>query len=63
MTTVDSSEVDTDFLGHSYFADSTSIIADIYDIISGLLKPEDRTRLVAVNGAQGSYWKITKAAP
>ncbi len=63
VTTVDSSEVDTDFLGHSYFADSTSIIADIYDIISGLLKPEDRTRLVAVNGAQGSYWKITKAAP
>ena len=63
VTTVDSSEVDTDFLGHSYFADSTSIIADIYEIISGLLKPEDRTRLVAVNGAQGSYWKITKVAP
>ena len=63
VTTIDSSEVETDFFGHSYFAESTSIIADIYDIIAGLLKPEQRTRLVAVTGAQGSYWKMTRGAP
>jgi esterase/lipase superfamily enzyme len=62
VATIDSSEVETDFLGHSYFAESTSIIADIFDILSGLTKPEDRRHLIAVDAQVGRYWKIPKVA-
>ena len=62
IATIDSSEVETDFLGHSYFAESTSIIADIFDILSGLTKPDERTHLIAVDAQVGRYWKIPKLA-
>ncbi|MGE5266853.1 MAG: alpha/beta hydrolase [Deltaproteobacteria bacterium] len=60
IATIDSSEVETDFLGHSYFAESTSIIADMFDILSGVTNPEDRRHLVPVEAQVGRYWKIPK---
>lgn len=63
ITTIDSSDVETDFLGHSYFAESTSIIADIFNILSGLTKPEERTNLIAVDSQAGRYWKLRRVAP
>ena len=62
VSTIDSSEVETDFLGHSYFAELTSIIADMFDILSGLTKPDDRRHLIAVDAQVGRYWKIPKVA-
>jgi esterase/lipase superfamily enzyme len=62
VVTIDSSEVETDFLGHSYFAESTSIIADMFDILSGITKPEDRRHLVPVDAQVGRYWKIPNVA-
>ena len=62
VVTIDSSEVETDFLGHSYFAESTSIIADMFDILSGITKPEDRRHLIPVDAQVGRYWKIPNVA-
>jgi esterase/lipase superfamily enzyme len=62
IATIDSSEVETDFLGHSYFAESTSIIADMFDILSGVTNPEDRRHLVPVEAHVGRYWKIPKVS-
>jgi esterase/lipase superfamily enzyme len=62
IATIDSSEVETDFLGHSYFAESTSIIADMFDILSGVTNPEDRRHLVPVEAHFGRYWKIPKVS-
>ena len=62
IATIDSSEVETDFLGHSYFAESTSIIADMFDILSGVTNPQDRRRLVPVEAHVGRYWKIPRVS-
>ncbi len=61
LVTIDSSAVQTDFLGHSYFADSSLMIDDILEIIAGRRNPADRTHLIAVEDAAGKYWKIQSA--
>jgi esterase/lipase superfamily enzyme len=42
MDTVDASTVRTDFLSHSYFADSTSVIGDIKRIVEKGSRPKER---------------------
>jgi len=63
IETIDSTDVKTDFLGHSYFAQSNSIIADIFALISSRKRAAERPGLRPIK-AQGSiYWKIEPAAP
>ena len=63
IETIDSTDVKTDFLGHSYFAQSNSIIADIFTLISSRKRAAERPGLKPIK-AQGSiYWKIEPAAP
>lgn len=61
IDTIEASDVDTDFLGHSYFMQSTSIIGDIFDIIGRNVPPDERPRLKSVTDASGSYWKIVRS--
>ena len=49
--TIDATEVSTDFLGHCYYAESTSIIADMFSLFRERKRPEDRKTLRAVDGA------------
>lgn len=58
LVTIDSSSAETGFLGHSYFAESKSIIDDILGIFSGRPKPEERPPLIPAESAAGRYWKI-----
>jgi esterase/lipase superfamily enzyme len=62
MVTIDASDVETGFLGHSYFAESNSIIGDLFAIFSGRRKPEERKHLVSVESPAGRYWRMSKAA-
>ena len=61
LDTVDASSVDTEFLGHSYFGDSGTVVADLKYIIRKSLPPEQREQylLERVKGAAiGLYWRF-----
>lgn len=59
MDTVDASAVDTSLLGfyHSYFADSTTILSDLFKNFTGV-PASDRLGLHAVVTAAGKYWRF-----
>jgi len=58
IETIDASGVDTSFLSHSYFADTNSIISDIFDLIQSGKRALNRERLLLVNLLDQTYWKV-----
>lgn len=56
IDTIDATDVDTDFLGHSYFSDERSVLHDLFDLIRYDLGPEHRFGLVKREVAGNSYW-------
>lgn len=54
--TIDASGVETDFLAHSYFADSWPLLADIYEVLSGDKPASGRFALRAASSAAGSWF-------
>jgi esterase/lipase superfamily enzyme len=62
VDTIDASEVDTSLLGanHSYFADNTTILSDIFSLLRGR-RPEDRFNLVRTSSDAGHYWRFRPA--
>ena len=58
VETIDASGVDTSFLSHSYFADTNSIISDIFDLIQSGKRAFNRERLLLINSLNQSYWKV-----
>lgn len=56
---VDASAVRTDFIGHGYFAASSSLIAELRKLLLG--QPPEVRKLVPVNLAQLRYWMIPNA--
>jgi esterase/lipase superfamily enzyme len=63
MDTVDASAVDTSMLGfyHSYFADSTTVLSDLFRDFRGL-DPKTSKVLKAVVTAAGQYWKFVPSS-
>ena len=53
VSTIDSSDVDTDMFGHSYYAESASIIADIFAIFNGQFDPIARPQLKEIDVPEG----------
>lgn len=60
MDTVDASHVKTDFLGHSYFADNSTVMADLFYLIRKRLKPGERFALEPVRSPVGDYWRFKR---
>jgi esterase/lipase superfamily enzyme len=60
LDTVDASAVSTEFLGHSYFGDSTTVMKDLIYVIQKSLPPQERARfsLEPVRAAVGTYWRF-----
>jgi esterase/lipase superfamily enzyme len=56
LDTIDASGIGTDFIGHSYFADSTSVLGDLRDLILLRKRPEQRSRLSPLSTGQSRYW-------
>lgn len=54
MDTIDVSDVDTSFLGHSYVGDNSTVLSDLYCLIRGATAAAARCRLSAV----GDHWKF-----
>ena len=62
IETIDSTDVKSSFLGHSYFAESNSIIADIFTLINSRKRADQRPGLRAIKAQGSMYWKIEPAA-
>lgn len=60
IDTIDASAVDTSLVGHSYFADNASVLADIEDIFRQHVAPDQRPHLRAVEAEGGRYWVLDR---
>ncbi|HEX5773110.1 MAG TPA: alpha/beta hydrolase [Geomobilimonas sp.] len=60
IETIDATEVDTDFLGHSYYGESTAVISDLFFLIHQDKRPPQRGGLQEVVTPTGRYWKIAQ---
>lgn len=56
VDTIDVTEIDTSLLGHNYYGDSDSIVADIYQVLHRGDPPSNRPRLRASFFKQLKYW-------
>lgn len=56
VETIDASGVDTSFIGHSYFAEGRSALADLFYLIRNNARADQRFGLQAVDGPDGRYW-------
>lgn len=63
IDTVDASSVETSVfgLGHSYYADNSTILSDVFGLIRGR-RPEERFGLERLTTTVGSYWRFRPAA-
>jgi esterase/lipase superfamily enzyme len=63
LDTVDASNVSTEFLGHSYFGDSSTVMSDLVYVIQKSLSPQERVSfaLEQVRAAIGVYWRFKKS--
>jgi esterase/lipase superfamily enzyme len=58
MDTVDASVVNTSLLGHSYYGDATSVIADLYELLIMNKPPQERFHLRARRRNGLTYWEF-----
>jgi esterase/lipase superfamily enzyme len=56
IDTIDAAAVDTSFLGHSYYGDNRSVLADMFDLIRRGSPPQARFGLVAKDRYGARYW-------
>lgn len=56
MEIIDASRVKTDFLGHSYYGDGDSIVADMHALIVKQESAMQRRSLLKQSGAKGTFW-------
>ncbi|MGA2347381.1 MAG: alpha/beta hydrolase [Candidatus Sulfotelmatobacter sp.] len=57
---IDATNVDTGLLGHSYFGESKSILADIFSLIRGKPSPDTRFGLQHESYINQTYWAFRK---
>lgn len=60
IETVDASNTDTDLIGHSYYGDRRTVLADMYYLINGDLRPNQRCCLDPIPKTSPRYWVFMK---
>ena len=63
MDTIDVSAVDTSLLGHSYYGDNYTVLADLYDLLNNGRPPAERQWLRSTQLGQWVYWVFLRDAP
>jgi esterase/lipase superfamily enzyme len=56
VETIDASNMDTGFIGHTYFAEQRSALSDMYYLIQKHTRAAERFGLQAVDSAMGRHW-------
>ncbi|WP_194814423.1 alpha/beta hydrolase [Nocardia sp. XZ_19_385] len=62
VDTIDATELDTDFMGHSYIGDHRSVLGDLFYLIHGGLEPDKRFGLRSVVAPAGVHWVFRPTA-
>jgi esterase/lipase superfamily enzyme len=60
VDTIDATNVDTPLVGHSYFGDRRSVLADLYYLLVMGWGPDKRFGLSKVSTPFGEYWKFDR---
>lgn len=60
IESIDSTNVKTGFLGHSYYADERSVISDMFYIFNNGLRAGERAGLNENPGPSGIFWEFKK---
>lgn len=60
IETIDASQVDTGLLGHSYFAETGSVLSDIYYLVHDGKRADHRFGLQRIDGESGRYWEFRR---
>jgi esterase/lipase superfamily enzyme len=60
IETIDATQVDTGLLGHSYFAESSSVLSDIFHLINEGARANMRMDLHPVDAQAGRYWELVR---
>jgi esterase/lipase superfamily enzyme len=60
IDTVDVSDVDTSLIGHSYYGSSTTVLADLFELMQGSKPPDQRKWLQSMRLGTQKYWKFLK---
>jgi esterase/lipase superfamily enzyme len=60
IESIDSTNVKTGFLGHSYYADERSVISDMFYIFNHGLRASKRAGLNEIPSSNGIYWEFKK---
>jgi esterase/lipase superfamily enzyme len=60
IETIDATDVDTGFLGHSYFAETKSVLSDMFYMLRSGQRADDRFDLRRVDTAAGHYWEFKR---
>lgn len=58
MDSIDATEVETDLLGHSYFAEAKHVLSDLFAVIRERRPVSLRAWLKEVVGRDGRYWRF-----
>lgn len=58
IDTIDVSAVDTSFLGHSYFAENRSVIADLFALVRKDAAPSERFGMRPMTSVGRRYWQF-----
>ena len=61
IDTIDVSAVDTSLLGHSYYGSNDTVLADLFDLLHGGKKPDERKWLRAEAFGALKYWVFQSA--
>ncbi len=61
VDTIDVSTVDTSLLGHSYYGDNASVVADLHRLFREGTPPDQRFGLNRVQRSGGAYWRFRPA--
>lgn len=60
LDTIDASTVETDFLGHSYFGSSDTVLRDLFELVRFNASPDDRFALTRIQepSRPSPYWRF-----
>jgi esterase/lipase superfamily enzyme len=60
VETIVASAVETDFLGHTYFASERSVLNDLFDLVNKGARPDQRFNLMRRSTPAGAYWEFRR---
>jgi esterase/lipase superfamily enzyme len=60
IETIDATGVDTSLLGHSYFAETRSLLSDMFNLIRDDKRPDRRSGLRRIDMQTGRYWEFIR---